>query len=179
MDLLSTDQWKNGTVELFLLEPEHVGPAYVHWMADPEVNKHLESRFSVHDASAITAYVETMRNSASTLFLGMKSVELGVHVGNIKLAPIDRHHGLGEIGIMIGERAAWGKGIGSASIALLCDIARDQLGLRKLTAGCYAANKGSEKSFLKAGFHVEGIRPNHFVTDDGFDDLVLLARHIA
>jgi RimJ/RimL family protein N-acetyltransferase len=50
------------------------------------------------------------------------------------------------------------------------------LGIRKLTAGCYASNIGSAKAFLRAGFHIEARRPAHFILDGRPEDLVLLAR---
>ena len=48
--------------------------------------------------------------------------------------------------------------------------------LRKLTAGCYADNKGSRIAFERAGFAVEAVRRAHFVSDGRLEDLVLLAR---
>jgi len=34
----------------------------------------------------------------------------------------------------------------------------ENLGLEKITAGCYESNKGSKKVLIKAGFEVEGFR---------------------
>jgi [ribosomal protein S5]-alanine N-acetyltransferase len=178
MELTPTSRWVSSDVELFLLGPEHVSDAYISWLADPEVNQYLESRFQVHDFSATLEYVTAVRRSPGSLFLGIKSVKLDRHVGNIKLSPIDTRHGLGEIGIMIGDREAWGQGIGGRAIDMLTQIARHELGLRKLTAGCYGSNIGSEKAFLKAAFVVEGVREKHFVSGDGFESLILMARYL-
>ena len=102
------------TIELFLLEPALVSEAYVGWLNDPQVNRFLESRFVVARPGLDAALRAQPRwPTRSVLFLGMRSIELGRHVGNVKLGPIDRHHGLAEIGIMIGDRAAWGRGIAS------------------------------------------------------------------
>jgi len=85
-------------------------------------------------------------------------------------------HGLGEIGLMIGERTAWGRGIATRAISIISRIGLEQLGLRKITAGCYASNAGSQKAFEKADFFVEGLRKDHFLIDGETEDLVLLAR---
>lgn len=170
--------WAFGGVRLFQLDEANVSDAYVGWMADPEINRYLESRFSTHDRSSIASYVREMRNSNTNLFCGIHSLELDRHVGNIKLGPIDLVHRRGEIGIMIGDREAWGRGIGSAAIEAICAIAKQDLNLRKLTAGCYAANRGSQKAFEKAGFSVEGIRPRHYILDGQDEDLVLLAKFV-
>lgn len=177
MRLAPTRLWQSDAVELFLLEPPHVTSSYVSWLNDPQVSRYLESRFSSHTLESTAEFVRTCLESDKNLFLGIRYRTLGGrHVGNIKLGPIDRHHGLGEVGILIGERDAWGRGIATQAISMLCAIARDQLNLRKITAGCYGGNLGSEKAFLKAGFEIEGRRREHFMLEEKPEDLVLMAR---
>lgn len=168
--------WENEVVRLAVLLPEEVSDTYVDWLNDPEINRYLESRFAVHDRAGVAAYVESMLASPTSLFLAIHSKVLCRHVGNIKIGPIDRHHGLGEIGLIIGDRAAWGRGIATHAIEAVADIGFRDLGLRKLTAGCYAENKGSQIAFERAGFTVEAARRAHFVSDGRLEDLVLLAR---
>jgi [ribosomal protein S5]-alanine N-acetyltransferase len=177
MHLVPTKNWCTEQVELFLLEPAHVGPIYVGWLADTEVNRYLESRFLAHTELTTCAFVRNCLDDPGTLFLGIRSKALNFrHVGNIKLSPIDQRHGLAEVGILIGERSAWGRGIASDAITATCEIARDQLSLRKLTAGCYASNLGSVKAFQRAGFQVEGTRRDHFILQGKLEDLVLMAK---
>jgi RimJ/RimL family protein N-acetyltransferase len=176
MQLEPTPRWRSARLELFVLHDAHVGADYVRWLCDPAVNRYLESRFGVHTVDSTRAFVRACLDSPANLLLGMRDLELGGrHVGNIKLGPIDRHHGLAEVGLLIGEPQSWGRGLASAAIAMVRDIAADQLGLRKLTAGCYASNVGSEKAFLRAGFEVEGRRRAHFLLDGVPEDLVLMA----
>ncbi len=169
--------WQDERVELFLLEERDVGTRYVSWLNDPIVNRYLESRFSMHDAASTRAFVDSSLANPLVLLLGIRSRALGGrHVGNIKLGPIDRHHEVGDIGILIGDPDAWGAGLASSAIRLLCGIAAKQIGLRKVTAGCYASNIGSERAFLKAGFEIEGRRTQHFLLDGHEEDLILMAR---
>jgi ribosomal-protein-alanine N-acetyltransferase len=176
MQLEPTSRWRSASIELFVLREEHVGADYVRWLNDPRVNRYLESRFAVHSIDSTRHFVHQCLQSSATLLLGIRDLVLGgLHVGNIKLGPIDRHHGLGEVGLLIGEPQSWGRGLASAAIARVRDIAAEQLGLRKLTAGCYASNVGSEKAFLRAGFEVEGRRRGHFLLDGVQEDLVLMA----
>ena len=177
MQLAPTSRWTTPTIEFFLLEPSDVEATYVSWLNDPLVGRYLESRFATHTLDSTRHFVQTCRQSDRALFLGIRSRLLDLrHVGNIKIEPIDRRHGLGEVGILIGDRAAWGKGLASDSIRALAMIAREELSLRKLTAGCYASNIGSQKAFLRAGFEVEGRRPGHFLLDGKPEDLVLMAK---
>jgi RimJ/RimL family protein N-acetyltransferase len=178
MRLEETGRWSDERVQLFLLRPEDIGEAYIGWLNDPEINRFLESRFAVQDRTSVEAFVSSMVASDQNLLLGIRDRVLGRHVGNVKLGPIDRRHGLGEIGIMIGDRAAWGRGIGSSAIRCVTAIAKDELGLRKLTAGCYASNVGSRMAFEKAGFSVEGVRPDHYLLEGEPEDAVLLGKLI-
>lgn len=169
--------WRRPTIELFLLTEDAVSEDYVHWLNDPRINRFLESRHDPQTLKGTEQFVRACLVCPSTLFLGIRSLELGGrHVGNIKLGPIDHRHGLGEIGLLVGEPQAWGRGIGSEAIAAVCDIAFTQLCLRKITAGCYASNVGSEKAFIKAGFEIEGRRRAHFMLDGRLEDLILMAR---
>lgn len=179
MHLEADESWSDDAVTLFLLTPELVSDDYVGWLNDSDVKRYLESRFVLQDRASVEAFVARMLASDSDLFLGILDCALGRHVGNIKLGPIDRRHGLGEIGIMIGDRAAWGRGIGTAAIRTLETIAREALGLRKLTAGCYASNVGSSRAFEKAGFAVEGVRKAHYLLDGRPEDGILLGKIIA
>lgn len=165
-------------VSLFLLTPERVTEAYVGWLNDAAINRFLESRFEVHTLASTRDFVAAALASRDSLLLGIEQVSSGNHVGNIKIGPVNQRHRTGEIGILIGDRSAWGQGIGTAAIRLMCDIARDRLGLRKVTAGCYGSNVGSRRAFEKAGFTVEGVRPAQLMLDDSPEDLVLLGRRL-
>jgi len=179
MKLAPTARWQGQRTSLFLLEPESATAEYVGWLNDAAVNRYLESRWAVATPESTREFVAQQLASPSVLFLGIRARALGDrHVGNIKLGPIDRRHGLGEIGIMIGARDAWGGGVATESIQLLAGIAREELGLRKLTAGCYASNAGSARAFEKAGFAIEGRRSAHYLLDGKPEDLILLARHL-
>lgn len=177
MLLAPSAAWCRETIELFLLTEDNFGDNYVRWLNDPNVNRFLESRHAAHTRDSAREFVRACFASPNTLFMGIRSLELsGRHVGNIKLGSIDHRHGLGEIGLLVGEPLAWGRGIGTEAIAAICDIAVAQLRLRKITAGCYASNVGSEKAFRKAGFEIEGRRRAHFLLDGRLEDLILMAR---
>lgn len=176
---LTLDRTDYGVIRLFVLRPEHVTDAYVAWLNDPQVNRFLESRFTTHTLDSTRDYVAKTLAAPDTLFLGIHSTELDRHVGNIKLGPINTQHGTGEVGIMIGDRGAWGRGIGTAAIKAMSEIARGQLDLRKVTAGCYASNGGSRSAFEKAGYVVEGVRRKQFLLEGREEDLVMMGKLLA
>src|SRR6266852_1547707 len=155
---------------------EDVNADYYRWMSDPEVTRFLESRFFPNSMESLRQFVTSKQGDRNNVFLAIVLNEQDRHIGNIKLGPIDWIHRLGEIGILIGEKDCWGKGYATEAISLLADYAFNRLDLHKLTAGCYGNNEGSTRAFEKAGFVREGARKEHFFSDGGRVDLILLGR---
>jgi ribosomal-protein-alanine N-acetyltransferase len=177
--IIDLTQWvspEQASVELFLLRPEHVTADYVAWLNDPEINQFLESRFERHTIDSTIAFVEGVLDSPDSLLLGIRSRSSGRHVGNIKVGPVNWRHETGDVGILVGDRSAWGKGIATDAIKAMTGIARDLLSLRKVTAGCYASNLGSKRAFEKAGYTIEGIRPRQLLLNGQPEDLVLMGK---
>jgi [ribosomal protein S5]-alanine N-acetyltransferase len=143
---------------------EHVTPQYVAWLNDPEVNRHLESRFVTQTLESVRAFVDGQRKSGSSLFYGIWGPN-ETHIGNIKLGPIDHYHLTSDLGFLIGDRDFWGKGIASEAITLIVKLGFD-MGLQKITAGSYENNLGSAKALKNAGFLKEGFRANQVIFCD-------------
>lgn len=138
------------------LEQDDASANYLAWLRDPDVTRYLEVRFAEHSIESLRRYIVTVNDSDDTLLLGIFLREGEQHIGNVKLGPIHPIHRRADMGLLIGEKAEWGKGYASEAIVAVADYAFAQLGLAKLTAGCYGNNEGSWRAFLKAGFVEEG-----------------------
>ena len=160
------------------LMPSDIGERYLSWMQDDQIQKYLESRFQKHTEETLCAYAKACNDRPDTLLLAIEECSDNCHIGNIKLGPISEHHQTASIGILIGDKSRWGKGYASEAIARLADHATNQLGLRKLTAGCYAQNQGSIRAFQCAGFVQEAVLTAHAVFEKQRMDVVVLARHL-
>jgi [ribosomal protein S5]-alanine N-acetyltransferase len=156
------------------LKPEHVTPEYVAWLNDPDVVRFTEARFQRHTLESTVAYVRAIDASPRDELL--RILVEGAHVGNIKLTGIDRHHRRSSIGILIGRRDLWGRGIGPRAVELIAQHAFGRLALHKLVAGIYAENERSRKTFERAGFRLEAVLKDHRRFEDNFVDEMLLAR---
>lgn len=158
------------------LEADDTRGPYSGWMQDDIVTQFLESRFSPPDTAAIDTFVAQMNASTVNYLLGIFRREGMVHIGNVRLGPLDGHHARGVIGILIGDRGSWGQGFASEAINAVCDFAFDHLQIEKLSAGLYAPNDGSRRAFEKAGFHVEAVRKDHAILSGGRVDVIEMAR---
>ena len=151
-----------------------VNENYYRWMNDPQITAYLESRFHPNPIEKLKEYVASKINDADTLFLAIVMKENHLHIGNIKLGPINWIHRHGDIGIIIGEKKWNGKGYATEAIKLLCDHAFSTLNINKLTAGAYDVNIGSIKAFQKAGFTIEGTRKNYFFSNGKYVDMIIM-----
>lgn len=151
-----------------------VNDNYYRWMSSPEVTRYLESRFQLNSLERLREYVSAMSGDGDHLFLAIVLKDDERHIGNIKLGPINRMHSHAEIGVMIGEKDCWGRGYATEAIRVISDYAFRTLNLHKVTAGCYGLNQGSVRAFEKAGFKIEGVRPQHFCCDGEYTDHILL-----
>lgn len=178
MILVEGKEWKDGDIKLKHLTGNDASDAYVNWLNDPDVNKFLEVRFSKRDYNSVKNFILSCNKSENNALFGIFKVSgIGeVHVGNIKLGSINFFHKYADIGLMIGDKNCWGKGYGTKAIKLVCRIARDQLGLRKIWAGFYGENKGSFNAFLKVGFVVAGELKDHVVCDKGIDSVIIMEK---
>jgi RimJ/RimL family protein N-acetyltransferase len=91
---------------------------------------------------------------------------------------IDWNHRIADVGIMLGEREAWRHGIATDAIGIVCTIAREEFRLRKLSAGCDAANDASRKAFAHAGFAVEAVRKAHMLLEGRPEDVVVMGSQL-
>ena len=138
---------------------EHLDdPAYLSWLRDYEVIKtlNLPDYWSPVPIERVRAYVEGLWASSQDMFFAITVVDGSIFAGTLRLARIDRRTKSADIGIMIGRRELWGKGLATEAIALALRHVFDDLGLRRATAGLMAGNIGMAKVFEKNGFVLEG-----------------------
>lgn len=156
--------------------PDDATGRYCGWLNDPQVNRYLETRFETQTHERILAYIDSQSRSSDAVFLAIVRKADDLHVGNLRIGALDRVHRTATLALFIGEKAAWGSGLGTEAIALATRYAFAQLDLRKLTARCYAVNLGSIRAFEKAGWTREGIQRGQFICEGEEVDGVWLGR---
>src|SRR4051812_37206493 len=86
------------------LQTSDASETYLSWMRDPEVNRYLESRFSVPaGVQDLARFIEAVRASPDSLLFGIFLRDGDRHVGNIKMGPMVKTHARTEIGYVIGD----------------------------------------------------------------------------
>ena len=132
---------------------DDVDAKLIEWLNSPIVCRYLEVRGTpVSELSQREFVSEKIKSPSEYYFLVMNSLKLGIGTASLSW---DKKNGKATIGLMIGDRDYWGKGLGTEIIEALCAFAFDNLGVRKIVAGVLEPNKASLRAFIKAGFSVE------------------------
>jgi [ribosomal protein S5]-alanine N-acetyltransferase len=148
---------------------------YVAWLSDHEVTRFMGWRGFPSARHQVAEYVRA-QEADDTLFLAIVSRQDQAHVGNIHLGPIDWVHRRAELAMILGDKAAWGKGYMTEAFELVIRHAFHTLNLHKLKAGTEAENAAAIRVFHKTGWVDEGRLRQETFRDGEFRDLVLFAR---
>jgi len=158
-----------------LSEEQRHSEAYLDWLNDREVTKYLESGRRPMTMENLVSYLEGAYSPDSdVVFLGIFPIDLPTHIGNISLN-INPLHRTGSIGVMIGDKNYWGRGIATRAITLMTKYGFQELGLHKLWAGSYSENIASIKAFHKAGYTTEATLRSEMFLDGDWHDKTLVS----
>ena len=141
-----------------------ISKKYRSWMNDYEVHKYTEQKYTKHSLANIRKFVKKKNNSKNEFLYGifLKKKNIVIHIGNIKIGPINFIHKNAELSYFIGEKELWGKGYTDMAIKEAIKIAK-KMGIKKLKAGCYEKNIGSKKVLEKNKFKLEGKLESEFI----------------
>src|SRR5262245_32711730 len=87
---------------------------YLSWFRDPDVTRFLDAR-NITREDAIAHLREGADGRLWRLYAICRAAD-GLHIGNLKIGPINRRHMVSDLVTVIGERTSWGKGCARAAI---------------------------------------------------------------
>jgi len=122
---------------------------------------------------AVEDYVYNLKSSDNNYFFAMYFKENGEFIGTLKIGSIDWKSKIADIGILIGNKNYWGKGIAKDAVYTACNYAFKKLGMRKITGGCLSTNIAMCKCFESLGFKNEAVLRKKCPFRGGFVDHIL------
>jgi RimJ/RimL family protein N-acetyltransferase len=137
----------------------------VRWFNDPQVNKTLLLEDKLDLQRTLQWFDEracdgsgpaTALRFAETRREFIVESKQGEQIGITGLVHINPRHGTAECFCVIGEKAYWGKGLGTEVHTLLIDWGFKNLDLHKIWADIRAENAAIIKVIERLGFKVEG-----------------------
>ena len=158
---------RSNRIELSQVQIRDASVEYLLWLNDVEVNKFLETRWISQTLETVISYIKKVSSSPTELLLKIVVAAEEIHIGNIKIGPIDVNNKSAELSYFIGDKSFWGQGYATEAINLCVDYCFETLGLHKIQAGCFGTNIGSQKALLKSGFELEGRLRKRILAIDG------------
>ena len=141
-------------VYLRYIKLSDVNDNYLSWLNDDQVMKGIVS--SGFNLKKLQSYVIEKINSRNTHFFAIISKSNNLHIGNIKLDFHDSKSNISEMGILIGDKYYWGKGIAKDACSLVLDYGFKKLNLRKIFLAVFENNIHAIKLYKSLGFKTEG-----------------------
>ena len=160
---------------LIVLRPiqmAHVSTTYLSWLQDAEVMQGIAS--SGYTLENLREYVFEKIAQPGTCFYAIHSKEDEAHIGNVKLDFFDEKANVSELGLLIGDKKFWGKGIGYEACKLLIDFGFKILKRRKIYLAVYESNPAAKKLYDKLGFVLEGTLRKHVQVNGNYYDKYIM-----
>jgi len=150
----------------------HLNNCWV-WINDPEINKWLLIGIFPTYLFQEEEWFKGLGNKENIVFAIVTKEEK--HIGNVGLHKIDYLSKTAELGIIIGKKQEWGKGVATEAEKLMIDYGFNSLNLQKIYASIFADNIGSQKAAQKNGARLEGTLKKHVYKNGKYNDLTCMA----
>jgi ribosomal-protein-alanine N-acetyltransferase len=147
---------------------------YVSWLKDPEVVRYSNQRFRSHSIQTCQEYLQSFQDSAN-LFFSVRLRSSGQMIGTAT-AYIAVPNGTADVGLLIGNREHWGKGVGFDAWKTLIDCLLKRYSIRKVTGGALRANVGMVRIMERAGMVLEAVRFKQQIVEGEAQDELYFAR---
>lgn len=96
-------------------------------------------------------------------------------IGTSGIFEIDELNGHAGIGISIGEKSLWSRGLGTDAMFALLDFGFGQLRLERMWLEVYDFNRRAQRSYEKAGFVLEGVERHAIFRQGRYIDVQLMS----
>jgi len=163
------------TIYLRELKDEDVNLDYLNGFKDDSVLEFLEVNGKNLSKQDVIDYKNHGLNTGTYFMYAICLIDNDKHIGNLKIGPITKKHGLSDLVTVIWDSNYWGKGLATESIKLGNHLAFTKHNIRKLTGGIAGQNIGSIKAYTKAGWIIEGKLLNHYLIDGKLQDRVVVS----
>ena len=134
------------------LTVEDVNERYRSWFNPETARMGIASARRRPTLQELRDFVAARAARPDVLFLGIFVKQSGEHVGNIKYEPIDREERYAVMGILVGEKQWWGKGVTAEVLRATARWLAEHCGTQEIVLGVMKDNLPARRSYEKVGF---------------------------
>lgn len=148
-------------------------PHLARWAADPDFARNQWGRMRTQGPDAAREFIAWFDKPGSRLF----AIEYeGRPIGFANYRDLNAVDRKCEIGLGIGEKALWSRGLGRDALRTLLRHLFEDLDLQRVALHAIATNDRAIASYKSCGFEVEGIERRSRRSDDGgWHDMIAMA----
>ena len=147
-------------------------PHFVRWINDPETRRFMTMRYPL-SMTEEEGWWERFSTRQNDYVFAIEADE-GTYIGNIGLHSVDLDNRRAVLGIIIGEKAYWGRGYGTDAICTMLDWAFGYLNLNRVSLTVYEYNERAIRCYEKSGFrHEGGMRQARYLDGKYYDELMM------
>lgn len=162
-------------IRLAPLKQENVVSFY-RWIRDPEVIEYSLSAFqSMQTEKQIHQWFAGTLQDQKSLNLGIFTIDTNELIGYAGLAGISTTNQSGEYFILIGQKAYWGKGVGTAVTRQILAVGFSAYQLNRIMLTVSEGNVGGLIAYAKAGFVEEGRMREACKRNGRFHDKIMMS----
>ncbi len=154
-DLWHPPQIVGRLVALRRPEPGDVD-AVVRWYADPEIARLTRYQTRPMTQAEVERFFQTRMLAQDALAYAIVELPTWRLIGFTTFSALDGDNGSVMFHITIGERDAWGRGLGTEATELMVGHAFERLGLHRVGLTVFSYNRRAISAYEKAGFSIEG-----------------------
>ncbi len=152
-------------------------PCFVRWLNDHEVRRGISIYLPISSIDEQTWFENMLKRPPEEHPLTVEVEHLGEWepVGNIGLFGFDWRSRQAEVGICIGEKSQWNKGVGTQAMQLILQHAFLNVGLNRVHLRVFETNPRAVRSYEKCGFVHEGRQRQAHFQDGKLIDVLLMS----
>ena len=147
---------------------------FTDWLCDTEVNMFTSRRPTTLEGEK--KWIKGLKEKKDELHFAIETKD-GKHIGTISLEEISVRDQHASMGIFIGEKSYWNKGLGSDAIITIMNYGFKKLKLNRieLHMGVFEYNTRAIHAYEKIGFVREGAERERIFYDGKFHNVILMA----
>jgi RimJ/RimL family protein N-acetyltransferase len=151
---------------------DDVNSKYLSWLHDDQVMQGIAT--SGYTLENLAVYVSERISKPDVAFFAICDLGSNEHIGNIKIDFHDPKANVSELGLLIGNKNYWGRGVGSEACRLALTYGFNTMALRKIYLAVYENNQTAKRLYEKLGFKLEGTLRKHVIANGELYDKYLM-----
>jgi RimJ/RimL family protein N-acetyltransferase len=156
------------------LEKEDINGPWFGWFNDQETTYYMYNGIWPTSYESHLEFYERIVKSKNDLVLAICLKDDNHHIGNVGLHQFDFLNRRAELGIIMGDTQAQGRGLATEAMKLIIAHGFNRLNFHKIWLRVDEANGAARKAFQKTGFKEEGILRDELYHHRGWSNSVYM-----